>query len=161
MELYIDVVFLVKASVPVWLCGLLEGFCPEGVAGGGSFWEDLFHHCFLPFVGIWYKSGICTVCCYDDYGTGNCLFSQKFLWIFPASCGVRCSFFSVGWFSGNAFCLYGCPTVSRERADYFRFHDVVAAFALGLSAVLHTPKSRGWMAGTSWQKQRAVLQDNR
>lgn len=90
--------FWSMASVPVWLCGLLEGFCPEGVAGGGSFWEDLFHHCFLPFVGIWYKSGICTVCCYDDYGTGNCLFSQKFLWIFQLLVALGVASFLLGGF---------------------------------------------------------------
>ena len=115
---------------------------------------------FLSAAGLWHKSRICAVCCHDDFGAGNCLFSQKLLWILSASSGIGRGFFSVGWFSVNAFCLYGCPTVSWERADHFCFHDALATAALGLSAVLHTSESRGRMAGTSWQKQGTVLQDN-
>lgn len=105
---------------------------------------------FLPFVGIWYKNGICAICCHDASGAGNYVFPQKLLRILPASGSVGDSFFSVGWFSGDAFCFYGCPAISGERADHFRFHDAMAAFALGLSAVLHTPESRRKMAGMSW-----------
>ena len=53
---------------------------------------------FLSFVGIWYKSGICAVCCHDDYGTGNCLFSQKFLWIFQLLVALGVASFLLGGF---------------------------------------------------------------
>ena len=105
---------------------------------------------FLSAVGVWHKNGVCDVRCHDGSGNRNCVFSKKFFWIFPVSCGIECGFFSAGRIFGNAFDLYGCPAISGERADHFRFHDAMAAFALGLSAVLHTPESRGKMAGMSW-----------